>query len=250
MPTVQPSAAEGDVTEHLCVVCPVLYQNRSPRAPEAMPVCEGCRARVQHDLEALPAAYDSVQGHVEPNRSTGARTVGYESKLPLNVAALSLLGPGSVLPSTQGTRMPRDQLDTVPPRDLLAWWVEDWIDIRRQREHMPVVNVSSLVGWLVNRIDWALDEHQAIDEFARDVAGMTRSMRSVNRSGENRGESAGRCPMLTRNDTACGTRLYVDPYVDQIACSHCGTTWDRRRGQWLKLRALQLEREANANSVA
>ncbi len=228
----------------ICIVCPTIRADHPPRTPNNPPVCDGCRERIEGELTDMPAAYANVE--VTPGRGGGeaSRMKGFESTPPLNIHALSLIAHGSLRPSTDGTRLPQDQLGVVPPVDTLWWWVEDWIEVRAMREHMPAADIVSLTRWLLNRLDWAMDSHNAVDEFARDVVACGRALRGVLQSGERRGEPAGRCPAVTRSETRCGTRLYVDPYVDQICCTRCGTTWDRGKGDWVRLSALQAEMEA------
>lgn len=225
-----------------CIVCPALYPDRKPRLPTIEPVCDTCRERPRRELLELPDAYAQVARNLQPGRAGAGRAVGYESRLPLNGSALNLVGPGSSWLSEQGWA--ETQVGELPPLYLLNQWAGDWITVRAMRESLPEATAVALSRWFLDRLDWAMGNHPAIDEFVVDVAGIARSMRSVNRTGEKRGESAGRCPMVTRDDTACGTKLYVDPYMDYITCTRCGTMWDRRKGEWLKLRARQIEMEA------
>jgi hypothetical protein len=221
----------------LCVVCPVLYPNSDkPRQPDRPQVCDGCRTKLTEAISGIPVSLAAVWDSVEPGR-TGAerRTVGYESRPPLNVSALSELHHGSVIPAKEGTRWPQDQLGTIPPRELLWWWAEDWAQERQ--ESAPQSDAHSLCEWIINRLEWACDSHLAVDEFARDIRDATRALRAFRPS--ETGESAGRCPQR-RGDTRCDAPLFVDPYVDTIRCGRCGTEWKRREGQWMHLRGQQM----------
>jgi hypothetical protein len=220
----------------LCVTCPVLRPKGKPRPPNRPMCCDGCRERLTTDLGAIPDAYAFID--TEPVTGAGERrTVGFESRPPVNVSGLSLLGAGSVIPATEGTPYPQDQLGTVPPLDLLAWWVEDWIVTRAMREHMPDMLITSVTIWLTTRLEWACDHHPAVDEFAQDLRELTGQLRAY--GGRDRGERVGNCPR-SYGDDHCNTPLYVDPYVDEIECSRCHMKWKRKAGEWLHLRAQQL----------
>lgn len=234
----------------LCVCCAVLRTADKPRTPTQPPVCDGCRERVRGELEALPDAYAQVPSNLEPGRSSGARAIGFESRPPLAVGALNLLGPGALYLSEQGWG--ETQIGELPPLVLLDQWAANWIDVRDMRETQPDPIMTTLVTWLLLRLDWAMDHHPAIDEFATTLVDIGRSVRTVNRTGERRGEPAGRCPMMQRDETPCGMKLFVDPYLDYITCGRCGTTWNRRKREWMKLRAAQMviEEAAAARKAA
>lgn len=224
------------MTDILCVTCSVLRPNGNPRRPNNPQVCDGCRERLSTDLYGLPSAYADVD--TEPARVGGERrTIGFESRPPLATEALSLISHGSVLPSTQGTRYPQDQLGTVPPVELLWWWAEDWHTYRDMREVMPDPVITGLVSWLGNRLSWACDQHPAVDEFAENLRDVARQLRAF--GGRDRGQPVGRCPRRFGDDL-CGTALYVDPYVNEIECPRCRMKWRRRDGEWMHLRAQQL----------
>lgn len=139
-----------------------------------------------------------------------------------------------------------DQVGHLPTATELDWWVRDWAG--RLGHHLPNPNVTTMVGWLLNRLDDAIDHHPAIDEFAADIHRLLRTLRGVARSAQYRGDKVGRCPMLLRDDTYCATQLYADPYLDRITCSRCGTSWDRVK--WLALRAAQDEMPTEGKGAA
>lgn len=232
------------MTELLCILCSIHHPHptQNPRRPTQPPVCDGCRTRLTENLRSIPGALAGVRDNIEPSR-TGAerRTVGYESRPPLSIPALSELQHGSVIPSKEGTRWPQDQLGTVPAWELLWWWMQDWAGIRR--ESCPESPPGMLVEWLLERVEWACNEHPAVDEFAQDVRDLVRSLRAFSPKGQ--GEAAGRCPRK-KGEERCDTPLYVDPYVDTIRCTRCGTEWKRREGQWMHLKAQQNEAGVDA----
>jgi hypothetical protein len=227
------------MTEHpevLCITCPKLRPADKPRLPNARPVCDGCREHIRRDLRELPDAYAQVADALEPGRhGTQRMSTAFSSRLPTALAALNLLGPGSL-----DAPYDRDQIGDHPPLYLLDQWVINWRHTRAMLEHHPPATMTAITTWLLNRLDWALDRHPAADDFAADLTRITRTVRAVTQTGHTRGEDAGLCPATTRDDTRCGTRLRVDPYADVITCGRCGTSWHRRRGDWLRLRGEQL----------
>lgn len=221
----------------LCVLCALYRPQSKPRQPTVPQACDGCRERLSGELSGLPEAYMAVGGNLEHGRTGGERrATGFESQAPLNVHAVSLIAPGSVIPATDGRPYPQDQLGDVPPLEQLAWWVEDWIGTRARREPMPALSIPFVVVWLKVRLEWACNDHPAIDEFAADIHRIAWALKPHD---SDRGEKVGKCPRKN-GDSVCGTALYVDPYTDRIRCTRCGQEWRRRNGEWLHLRAQQI----------
>jgi len=224
--------------EHLCVCCPRLRPQHDPRHYDQAHVCEGCRARMAQDLADLPEHYARLVDVLEPARLGGPKVSGTPSRSlgialePLNL--LSPAGPWGTVRDNYG-----DQHGPLPPLVVLDQWVADWIDTRDQSEHMPAATMESLTAWLGNRLDWACRHHPAVDDYAGEVSAIARTVALVARADRGRGEPVGKCPVRLRNETRCGTILRVDPYADVIACHRCGSTWHRRRSEYLKLAAAQ-----------
>jgi hypothetical protein len=201
----------------LCCVCPVLRPKGKPRRPDRGQVCDGCYERLSGDLSAIPEAYALVDS--DPVRGTSEiRIREFESRPPLNIGALSLLGPG---------------VDT--PLARLDFWAQDWAGMLGQK--LPGATVLELCGWLGVRLGWACDNHPAIDEFAQDVREVTGQLRAY--GGKQLGERVGKCPR-TIHGNPCDTQLYVDPYVHKIECQRCHMTWSQEVGGWVHLRAQQM----------
>jgi hypothetical protein len=207
----------------LCVTCPVYRPRNQPNQPKTPQVCDVCRTRLATDLATIPDAYAAIDA--QPARGISEiLTRVFESKPPLNIAALSLLGPG-----------------TDTPLATLDFWVQDWAGYLEQA--VPVAAVSSHARWLAARLPWACDQHPAIDDFATDVHDLTGQLRAF--ESKDRGEYVGRCPRLV-GVARCNTALYVDPYVDEIQCRRCKQRWKRRGGEWMHLRAQQLSAEVES----
>lgn len=228
----------------LCVVCPALRPASKPRMPDFPLVCTGCRTQVRIELSEIPDLY----ARLDPSRTStgsGPKVSGSkEAPLPLIVEVVDL-----TLPSRIGSADIRmrgdwsqlggdpDQLGGLSIATELDFWVRDWRESRSISEGLPVPMVATLAGWLLNRLDDACDQHPAIDEFAAKVHRLHSTLRRAVGEQKAGGEPVGRCPAKLRDDTRCNTKLYADPYLDQIACARCGTAWPRR--QWLSLAAAQ-----------
>lgn len=207
----------------LCVLCAVYRPSAQPRRPNNPLACDPCREHLAGDLAGIPDAYAAVDAQPARGMSEILTRV-FESKPPLNINALSLLGPG-----------------TQTPLATLDFWAQDWAGYLEQA--VPVVAVTTLSLWLAARLPWACDQHPAIDDFARDIRELAGQLRAF--EGADRGEYVGRCPRLI-GISRCNTQLYVDPYVDEIQCRRCKQQWKRRGGEWMHLRAQQLSAEVES----
>jgi hypothetical protein len=222
-----------------CVTCPVLAPSIAPRIPSWPATCDSCRQRLRRDLSGLPDAVASLPR--EPGTGHGPRVSGTpEPRLPVRLLVVDL-----TLPANHGSLRPwshrfddEDQVGPLSVATVLDAWVRDWVETREQREHLPPANVVNLVEWLFDRLDWACDEHPAVDEFASDLRDTVRAVHSAQQLG-GAGEKVGRCPMVLRDDTRCAAPLRADPYMDRITCQRCGSSWYRPDGGWWHLRALQ-----------
>lgn len=223
--------------EHLCVLCPVYHPAGEPRHPHWPPVCDGCRTRARTTLEAIPEAHDRLwRTGLIPGSGGGEHVSGTRTPpLPTSLDALNLLGPGAAWTHASAAA---DQTGALPPAVQLDQWCRIWVDEGSPSRHLPVPTVAALVGWQLSQLDWALDHLRSADEWAGDVAKLLRALSAITSPGRG-GERAGLCPMVLRDDTRCGTQLRADGYLDYITCGRCGTTWDRREGDWFKLRYQQ-----------
>lgn len=262
------------MTEHLCVTCPVLRPTQDPRVYERANCCEGCRAEQAGYLAALPDQFAQLLAEEHVNAGewvdgrrhrdpiahrlpAGPTKVGAGPRISgspnptvpglerLNLLSPVYLGPGAAFILEEDPYQPggSDQHGNPAPLLLLDSWAADWIyyglgDIR------PVPTMVELCRWLSDRLDAACNTHPAIDEFAKDLSDLSRTVAAVARTDRGRGEKVGRCPAILRDESRCATQLRVDPYADVIACHRCGSSWHRRSGEWLKLRAEQLKAAA------
>jgi len=65
-----------------------------------------------------------------------------------------------------------DQAGQLSVAAVLDSWVRDWRGIRKAGEGLPEPSVPVLAQWLANRVEWACDEHPAVDEFAEEMRGL------------------------------------------------------------------------------
>lgn len=167
----------GAVTERQCCVCPQLRPGE-PRIYERAQACEGCRSRLRSLLAELLEAYSQlelVKGSTAGAKVSGSRT----PPLPLAVTALDLTMPARVCAVHDADG---DQVGHPGVASVLDSWARDWQTYRP--ELLPSPNVSSLTGWLTDRLEWACDSHPAIDDFAaelRSLVGVVRAAAGLTR---------------------------------------------------------------------
>lgn len=112
----------------------------------------------------------------------GAKVTGSkEAPIPVNLDRLDLTAEAR--PAQLGiVSMPGedpDQIGHTAVASELDFWAKDWIELRGKGEHLPVPTVAVLVGWLADRLDWACDHHQGVDEFAAKIRRIRKAMRRV-----------------------------------------------------------------------
>lgn len=233
--------------EHLCVTCSVLHLSGQPRHYERAQVCEPCRLQIGGALERLPEATTALPAalpRTQAPQTSGSRIRSTpQSSEPLNWTPFDLLLPADIrkreLLARAALGLDPDQIGDLSVATILDTWARDWASYRD--EYLPDPTVPALCRWLADRLGWACDEHPAIDEFAAEVVALARTVSVVARTDRSQGEKIGRCPQKLRDDSRCNTVLRVDPYADQIQCNRCGTRWNRRKGEWMQLRAAQLD---------
>ena len=70
-----------------------------------------------------------------------------------------------------------DQVGHVSVASVLNGWVRDFAETRREVGPEPVV--SLLVRYLADRLDWAFESHDAVDEFAYEVGNVVSALYSA-----------------------------------------------------------------------
>jgi hypothetical protein len=214
------------VSERLCVVC----QRRHYERPN---VCEPDRAGMPRLLDDIVELYALLPAALMPGSDGGEKVSGSrEAPLPLRVDVLDLTMPARTMNLTgHGRHHLVDQVGTIAVASILDTWVRDWAELRG--DHLPVPTVASLAGWMRERLDWACDEHPAIDDWAAEMRALVGSLRAATGQRTDR-RVIGRCPTVDEDSgQPCGATLTADPWIDIIECPRCSTRWDRAQWQWL-----------------
>lgn len=185
-----------------------------------------CRRAVDEHLRQIPGLYRLLADVLEPGTSPSARVSGSRTPpLPVRLEPLSLRGHGGITA-------------------ILATWETDWRDLRG----LPPVEtragaeqllagetvVDDLAAFLRTHLDWAIEHHPAVDEFAGDIRDIVQACHNA-LGLRNDLMRVGHCPTLNDSGTPCGRALYADPYLDTIRCHRCNAEWPRDR--WLILGA-------------
>lgn len=119
-----------------------------------------------------------------------------------------------------------DQTGELPPRLLLEQWVTEW---RAQRgwltkgDELHGHDVDTYTTWLLTRLDWALDHHPALGDFAGEMRALAGRLRTAAGEEPDRPERERFAAVVCRNDR-CEARgaLYRVPGEDWIECGACG----------------------------
>ena len=209
-------------TEHLCCIC-------QRRQYERASVCNGDRLWLDRTLTEIVELYALLPANLLPGQAHGQRVSGSrEAPLPLRVDPLDLMMPARVGIVHD---LWRDQTGQVSVATILDLWVRDWRDVRDRGEGLPVPTVLELTRWLGNRLDWACDDHPAVDEFAGEMRRLRGGLAAVVGVKSDR-VYVGPCP-ITDDKGTCGAALTADPYLDIIRCPRCDTMWSRDKWLWL-----------------
>jgi len=201
------------VTERSCVVCPQLRVGSEPRPYDRPNVCDGCRSRLRSLLAEVLDCYAQLETY--PGSGSGQKVSGTpERRLPLNTDALDLTMPP---PLRHVHDELGDQTGHPGTAAVLDSWARDWQSYRPTWEHLPLPTVSSLVGWLTDRLDWACDVHPAIDDFGDEIRATAAVLRSA--AGLNRPPVEHKAGVPCRE---CETvALYRWPGSEWIECGNC-----------------------------
>jgi hypothetical protein len=239
------------------MICVVDQRRRADR-PQ---VCGPCRADAHTILCDIVDLYALLPGELEPGRGGGQRVSGtrttsvpvrltvldktlrarHGSRAPyVRGAVLGLDGPPSARPDVPLWEA-EDQIGGLSVPTMLDDWVRDWAGIRR--EHLPTATVVELVQWMIvgganSRLEWACDEHPAVDEFVAHVRTIRATLRRVLGQSTRPIELPAPCP-------TCELMTLQRHYgKDHVECSNCGRLW--REDEYRRL-CLLLAAEAEAN---
>lgn len=224
-----------------CVVCPVF--NRPDQTTDSR-VCEACVQSVDDDLVALVRLVEALDDALHPARGAPANGARYSKpgpRLPLNLEALTLLGPGN-----------RNGNDPLPPADLVREWATSWAVTRSLTgfpgeyalgaDSVPVLEVTGvrlIVGWLRDRLLWASETVSEFPRFAKELHASVKQVQRV--TGEAVGldrRPIGWCP-TEGNGGQCLAPLSASAWDNEIECSGCGTRFSR--ADWPQLQQVLRE---------
>lgn len=142
-----------------------------PAEADAGQICTTHLTRTANTLAEVVAMHARLVTVLVPPTSTGAPRVSGTppSSAPLNLDAWDLLAAGNPRPVHDEWH---DQTGNPSVSTVLWLWAQDWRETRAQRETQPDPDVPSLAKWLANRLEWAAEEHPAVDEFIRELGGL------------------------------------------------------------------------------
>jgi hypothetical protein len=163
-------------TDRKCVICS--STDREPNwAVNGTQTCEGHHERLARALEVIPWQWSILSAAPKTGKG-GARVSGSsEQSLGVSVPVLDLMGPAN-----SGTvhDVHGDQVGMVSVASILDGWVADWVDTRGKGETRPVSTVGRLTDWLAKRLDWAVREHPALEDFAADIRRTVAALKAAN----------------------------------------------------------------------
>jgi hypothetical protein len=179
-----------------CKVCIVRYPDCQPRVSDPALACDACREALVREVVELWELAEELD--LTPRAGSGPKVSGSrEAPLPVRLDVLNLVGPGSAnVRDIHG-----DQVGELP---LAVWWAE-WHG-----------------AWGI-ALDWqlALAYHEAVDDFARELATMARLVRGA--LGISATKPEYRYGVPCRN---CDVKaLWSYPDDNRVACRLCGVVY-------------------------
>lgn len=220
-----------------CVLCSDTGRDGQPRernwVHENTQTCTGHAERLAGVLDSIPGQW--VMLTAAPGSPTGQARVSGSGELSLGVRVpvLDLMSPANIggVHDDFG-----DQTGMASAASVLAVMVDDWISLRSKGEARPVPTVARLCEWLLDRLDWALVEHPALEEFAHDLHRLLAALRAANGDlpAENEHKDGIECPRCDK------MTLYDVPehgFIECVEPSGCGKLYKHSEYyQWVRLK--------------
>ena len=159
-----------------CVLCPRLRSRSPARFYHRANVCDSCRAHLRALVCEVADCYALLPDSLERGGSGGQKVRGgeVEAALPFREDVWDLLLPVRRIPIRAFLT---DQIGYSSVATVLDSWADDWCDHRGKGEVGPVSDVVTMVGWMVERVEWACDQHPAVDEFAGEIRDLVSALR-------------------------------------------------------------------------
>lgn len=194
---------------HTCVLCVQLRPKSKPRVYYQAQACGGCRGILRDTLAEIPESYALLPDSLERGGGVGERIRGgeVEAAMPFREDVWDLLQPVRYPPIRAFLA---DQIGFLSVATVLHGWTRDWCDIRGKGENGPVSDVVAMVGWMVERTEWACDEHPAVDEFAAEIRTLSDELKrlvgdAIRRPQRCKGVPCRRCDLMTLARLADGS---------------------------------------------
>lgn len=138
------------------------------------------RHLVYEDVPPDPVASALPAGPLNGSR-TGARVSGSPGRsAPIRIDSTDLLAAPrrASWHVAQRSPWPDDQVGYLSVATELEFWATDWAHLRG--EGRPFPSVPDLCSWLLDRLEWACQNHYAIDEFAGAVQRLSSTLYGLN----------------------------------------------------------------------
>lgn len=204
-----------------CVHCPrLLHFDELDRW-----ACRVCEDRASEHIRELATWYPQLSAKLAPS-GAGGDNAGHvtgatrSAPLPVAIGPLDLIGPGGVV--TQLRSIEDDW------RKTLGWTIAPFRGDDRQ-------NMAALVPFLKNNLPWACGRYGDVAEDLKTIRILHNRVDAVVNGRKEPQVPLGCCPVVTAEGVACGERLRVSPFANEIKCGGCGTRWGR--DGWLRLGA-------------
>jgi hypothetical protein len=193
------------------------------------------RREVLHEVVA-----GAVAGKSNAPRVQGSR----EAPVPIRVDVVDLLGPARTVTSATAelayAEQDDDQVGYLSAATVLDGWCRDWAETRQESTPSPQVDLQC--RYLADRLDWALAEHPAVDEFAGELGDLWHTLRRAAGLTMPRPEP---CPGVPCKH--CDLCLLVRvPGSEYVECGGCGNLLtEAEYKEWLGLLTAAVKRGGN-----
>lgn len=184
-------------------------------------VCSHCWATTVERLVKIPQGYNSLAAELIPSQGVGERVGGSKTPpIPVKLEVLHLRTTGIKEPLLRHEHQIRHQQKHTH------------ISFRGQTANY----IRESCAYLVTHERWIFKEYKQVDDFAKEVAFISRAIDSAL---GHRSEmvTIGTCPAMDDQGETCGYRLQVNPATlnafSDIVCPLCRTTWSSTRWRLL-----------------
>lgn len=213
--------APDQAPEFRCVHCPrLLHADELNRF-----ACRVCEDRASEQLSKFVDLYHRLEAALTPGSTpTAAGHVSGATKtapLPVALQPLSLRGPGGIVDSLLGIEQ--------------RWrYALNWHNLPMRGGYES--SLRGCVPVLANNVGWACDSYDQVGADLKLINSLHQQADAVVNGTREQRVPIGYCPVVNDEQVACGERLKVSPFANEIRCTGCGTRWGR--DEWLRLGAV------------